>query len=249
MFDTNVLVFCFMHLFAEIKIMLAHDDTHERLVDAAGRVFAEKGYEGATVREICQLAAVNLAAVNYYFRDKERLYIETVKSSCQGQAEQFPLPEWPKGTPAVAKLRDFIKTLVRQMVDHASLQSEWHRQLLLREMAQPTAACAEMVREVIRPKAEVLSGILGEFLPDVPERKRWLIGFSIVGQAFFHRMAWPIVSTLVGEEEHRAYDATLLTEHITQFSLAALGLAEPIRKKARGKGAASRRRRVKHSRK
>ena len=135
------------------------------------------------------------------------------------------------------------------MVDHPALQSEWHRQLFLREMAQPTAACAEMVRDVIRPMAEVLSGILGEFLPDVPERKRWLIGFSIVGQAFFHRMAWPIVSTLVGEEEHRTYDATLLTEHITQFSLAALGLEEPIRKMATGKGAASRRRQVKHSRK
>jgi len=248
MFYMNVLVFCFMQLFAEIKIMPAHDDTQERLVDAAGRVFAEKGYDGATVREICQLAAVNLAAVNYYFRDKERLYIETVKSACQRQAQQFPLPGWPEGAPAVAKLRDFIKTLVSRMVDHPSLQSEWHRQLFLREMAQPTAACAEMVRDVIRPMAEVLSGILGEFLPDVPNRKRWLIGFSIVGQAFFHRMAWPIVSTLVGEEEHRTYDATLLTEHITQFSLAALGLEEPIRKMATGKGAASRRR-VKHSRK
>jgi len=61
-------------------------------------------------------------------------------------------------------------------------------------------------------------------------------------------MAWPIVSTLVGEEEHRTYDATLLAEHITQFSLAALGLEEPIRKMTRSKGAVSRRR-FKHSRK
>jgi AcrR family transcriptional regulator len=219
----------------------AHDDAQERLIDAAGRIFAEKGYDGATVRDICQLAGVNLAAVNYYFRDKERLYIETVKSACQRQAEQFPMPEWPEGTPAVTKFRDFIKGLVRRMVDHPAHQSEWHRQLFLREMAQPTAACAEMVRDVIRPMAQVLSGILDEFLPHVPERKRWLIGFSIVGQAFFHRMAWPIVSMLVGEEEHRAYDVALLTEHITQFSLAALGLEEPIGKMAKGKAAASRR--------
>jgi AcrR family transcriptional regulator len=248
MFDIIVLVFCFMHLFAENKIMKAPDDTQERLVDAAGRIFAEKGYDGATVRDICQLAAVNLAAVNYYFRDKEHLYIETVKSACQRQAEQFPLTEWPAGTPPVAKLRDFIKALVSRMIDHPSLQSEWHRQLLLREMAQPTAACAEMVRDVIRPMADVLSAILLEFMPGLPERKRWLIGFSIVGQAFFHRMAWPIVSSLVGEEEHGAYDAALLTEHITQFSLAALGLEEPIGNTVHGKGADSRRR-VKHHRK
>ena len=243
-----------MHLFAENIAMSSHDDVRvhddaqERLIDAAGRIFAEKGYDGATVRDICQLAGVNLAAVNYYFRDKERLYIETVKSACQSQAEQFPLPKWPEGTPAVAKLRDYINALVRRMVDHPASQSEWYRQLFLREMAQPTAACAELVRDVIRPMADVLTGILSEFLPHVPERKRWLIGFSIVGQAFFHRMAWPMVSTLVGEEEHRAYDVSLLTEHITQFSLAALGLEEPIRKTTRGKGAASRRRQAKHSR-
>ena len=226
-----------------------HDDAQERLIDAAGRIFAEKGYDGATVRDICQLARVNLAAVNYYFRDKERLYVETVKSACQSQAEQFPLRKWPEGTPAVTKLRDYINALVRRMVDHPASQSEWYRQLFLREMAQPTAACAELVRDVIRPMADVLTGILSEFLPHVPERKRWLIGFSIVGQAFFHRMAWPMVSTLVGEEEHRAYDVALLTEHITQFSLAALGLEEPIRETAKGKGAASQGRQTKHSRK
>ena len=56
------------------------DDTRERLLEAASRVFAEKGYEKATVREICTAAKVsNLAAVNYYFGDKERLYIESVK--------------------------------------------------------------------------------------------------------------------------------------------------------------------------
>ena len=219
----------------------AHDDAQERLIDAAGRIFAEKGYDGATVRDICQQANANLAAINYYFRDKERLYIETVKSACQRQAEQFPLPHWPEGTPSVVKLRDFIKTLVRRMVDHPADRSEWHRHLFLREMAQPTAACAEMVRDVIRPMAEVLSDILREFIPEVPDRKRWLIGFSIVGQAFFHRMAGPIVSKLVGEEEHRAYDVELLTDHITEFSLAALGVQKPTGKTAKAKGPASRR--------
>jgi hypothetical protein len=150
------------------------------------------------------------------------------------------MPAWPEGTPAVAKLHDFIQTLVRRMVDHPPLQSQWHRQLFLREMAHPSAACAEMVRDVIRPMAVVLSGILAELLPDLPDRKRWLIGFSIVGQAFFHRMAQPIISMLVGEEEYSKYDVALLADHVTQFSLAALGLEtaprSPVtRKSKRGK--------------
>jgi TetR/AcrR family transcriptional regulator, regulator of cefoperazone and chloramphenicol sensitivity len=205
------------------------DATPGRLLEAAGQVFADKGFEGATVREICQRAGVNIAAVNYYFRDKERLYIEAVKSACHGQAEQ--VPAWPEGTPGSVKLRDFIQTMVRRMVD--GQPSQWQRQLFLREMAQPTAACAELVREVIRPMAEVLSGILAELMPGVPEDKRWLIGFSIVGQCLFYRLARPIVTMLVGEKEHRRYDATLLAEHITQFSLAALGLSKTQRAPAK----------------
>ena len=52
-----------------------------QLLDAAGKVFAEKGYDRSTVREICSLAGVNVSAVNYYFGDKERLYIEAVKNA------------------------------------------------------------------------------------------------------------------------------------------------------------------------
>jgi AcrR family transcriptional regulator len=218
--------------------MLVQDDTQERLLDAAGQVFAEKGFEGATVRQICQQAQVNIAAVNYYFRDKERLYIEAVKSACRCQGAQFPLPQWPLDTAPLVKLRDFIRTFVSRMVDEGN--SQWQRQLFLREMAQPTAACAELVRDQIRPTAEVLSDILRELVPNVPEAKRWLIGFSIIGQCIFYRLARPIVALLVGEAEHRAYDASLLSEHITQFSLAALGL-EKSENKPRRKAASRKR--------
>ena len=41
----------------------------ERLLEAAGEIFAEHGFRNTTVREICKRADINLAAVNYYFRD------------------------------------------------------------------------------------------------------------------------------------------------------------------------------------
>jgi AcrR family transcriptional regulator len=205
--------------------MTTNDDTQERLLQAAGELFAEKGFEGTTVREICQRAgAGNIAAVNYYFRDKDRLYIEAVKSACMRQAEHFPFPDWAAGTPPQVKLRDFIAVLLNRMQGHDS--APWARALFLRELAYPTAACAEFVRSVARPNAELLTRIITELLPDVPERKRRLIAFSIVGQCFFHRFAQPIVAQLVGEEELRTYDSALLAEHITDFSFAALRLKQ-----------------------
>jgi AcrR family transcriptional regulator len=50
--------------------------TRERLLDVAERVFAERGFAGASVREITDGAEANLGAINYYFRSKENLYAE-----------------------------------------------------------------------------------------------------------------------------------------------------------------------------
>ena len=59
--------------------MEEHDSTRTRIIEAAGEVFAEKGFADGTVREICQRAGANVAAVNYHFRDKEELLFAAVK--------------------------------------------------------------------------------------------------------------------------------------------------------------------------
>src|SRR6516164_2523355 len=98
---------CLMHLFGRTG-MASADEPRQRLLEAAGEIFAAKGFEGATVRDICKRAGANIAAVNYYFRDKERLYIEAVKHAACIEPEEVHLA-WPPNTPAAVKLRDFIR--------------------------------------------------------------------------------------------------------------------------------------------
>ena len=52
--------------------------TRERLIAAAGAVFARDGFQRAGVRDICGLAGANVASVKYYFGNKEGLYRETI---------------------------------------------------------------------------------------------------------------------------------------------------------------------------
>jgi AcrR family transcriptional regulator len=199
------------------------DATQQRLLDAAEEVFAEKGFKAVSIREICKRADANVAAVNYYFGDKDRLYIEAVKYTHRSCTQGMPLPEWPAGTNVVTKLRDFIRVLVTRMMQPSSVAS---LQLMMRELAHPTAACVEIVRDYIQPLAEKLVGILTELLPDATDRHRALVAFSIVGQAHFYRYHRPIAALLVGEQEFGQYDVELVANHITQFTFKALGIKE-----------------------
>jgi AcrR family transcriptional regulator len=202
------------------------DDTQSRLLEAAGEVFAEQGFKAATVRQIVERAGLsNIAAVNYYFGDKETLYAEAVKKAFRGRSAPAAAPnDWPAGTPPAVKLRAFIRAFAGDLINEHG--SPWHMKLIARELTQPSAGCAAFVRDYARPHFEALCRILREVLPaDATDEKCHLTAISILGQVIHHRCARPIIAQLVGSEEAATYDAERLGEHIADFSLAALGLS------------------------
>jgi AcrR family transcriptional regulator len=202
------------------------EDTRQRLLETAGQIFADRGLHAATVREICKQAGVNIAAINYHFGDKERLYVEAVKFAHRCRIEEMPIPDWPEGTPATVKLRHFIGMMLHRMVFDDS--PAWQKRLVLREMSEPTGACAELVRDRIRPVADRLTAILRELLPpDTSPMQAYLVGFSVVGQCFLYGINKPVVTHLMAEAGCEL-DVELVAEHITRFTLAALGLAKPV---------------------
>lgn len=190
-------------------------------MNVAGPQFAERGFRSTTVREICEQSKANQAAINYHFRDKENLYIECVRSAGQACMARVPMPTWPEGTPPEQKLRDWVRMFLNRVaVDH---EPAWHAQLIMREMLLPTKACAEFVKEYVRPTFGVMQEILGELLPgDFPARRKLLIGFSIAGQILHYRTARPVLTMLLGPETFQSLDVETLTDHITAFSLAAI---------------------------
>jgi len=195
--------------------------TRDRIIEAAGESFADRGFEATTVRDICQRAGANLAAVNYYFGDKQRLYVEAVVRAHQWRMERAQLPEWSSETSAEKKLADFIHTFLRRI--RTGPEGTWHTRLVMREISQPSTACAELVQSSIRPQFEVLSAILRELLPiETPEEELHATAFSVVGQCLFYHFADPVVRNLLSAEEYDELDVERLAQHITQFSTAAI---------------------------
>ena len=50
------------------------EETKARLIECAGRLIADQGFDRTTSKDICRLAGTNLAAVNYHFGSREGLY-------------------------------------------------------------------------------------------------------------------------------------------------------------------------------
>lgn len=197
-------------------------DPRRRILLAAGPIFAEKGFDGATVREISHQAGVNLAAVNYYFGDKERLYLATVKQACETRQRQEPLPAWNDQATPQARLRGFVDTMLRRMV---GLQTaSWEVKLMMREIVQPTSACRELVRDYFRPTFDLLLGIVEQVVGKPVARHRLeQLGFSIIGQCLFYRVAGEVVTMIVPSDElDKQYSTESLANHITEFTSAAL---------------------------
>jgi len=203
-------------------------DARDRILLAAGREFAEKGYEAATIRDICLAAGVNGAAVNYYFGDKRRLYVESVRHAHEQRLRQVPEPQWDPGTSPARKLREFLDNTLERMLGFG--QPPWQVRLMLREVLQPTEACRELVEDYFRPHFQLLVSILAELAAgrlDEPRLRR--LAVSVMGQCFVYRAAGDVVGMLVpADEVARLHTPRELAVHVTQVTLAALDVGPAL---------------------
>jgi AcrR family transcriptional regulator len=60
-----------------------NDSTKSIILEKAHKLFADRGVNGVSVREIAKECDVNIAAINYHFTNKDNLYIETIRHSMQ----------------------------------------------------------------------------------------------------------------------------------------------------------------------
>ena len=196
--------------------------TRERLLSAAGEVFAEQGFRGATVRDICSRADANIAAVNYHFGDKEKLYSAVLRHWLVEALKKYP-PDGnlPPDAPANERLHAFVRSWLFRMLGEG--MPAWHGRLMAREMSEPTAAFDILLDETVRPMAGRLTNIVRKLLgPDAPPNLIDDCAMSIAGQCCFYRHAHEMIRRLYPDRPHTPERIEHLADHITQFSLAAI---------------------------
>ncbi len=124
------------------------DARKERILAAAGEVFAKAGFAVGSVREISLKARVNVAAINYYFGSKEGLYREVLLAAHRQLLDQEPPPN--QADEPEQALREWIHFCLRFVLLKRSAHPVLGR-LMAHEMHQPTAALGELVKLIIKP--------------------------------------------------------------------------------------------------
>jgi AcrR family transcriptional regulator len=156
----------------------------EHLMAQATRIFAAKGFAGASTREICDAAGVNVAAIHYYFGDKEGLYRAVLAR---------PLAEMMAGfgrfdDPALA-LEDALGMFLAPFLDMVACSDpddlEAHvMRLHLREMLEPTPAFREITAQIIVPVHNALTTVLARHCGlEQPDTDISRLSFAIVAMA------------------------------------------------------------------
>jgi len=189
-----------------------------RLLEAAGRLFAEKGFDRATAKEICEHAGTNTAAVNYYFGGIEGLYADVVQEARRRFAALHELTMTGKAD-ARSKLEAYMD-LIATLTGGAS--SSWVLGVLSRELLAPVSAPMPEAEEL--GKLRTMRALVAELM-DLPE------DHPAVAHACVSVLAPCLMLLVAGRRTIEgafpefglvAEDASPLARHLTEFALAGL---------------------------
>jgi AcrR family transcriptional regulator len=198
-------------------------DTRAHLLEAAGHVFAEKGFDRATGKEICERAGTNTAAVNYYFGGIEGLYA-AVLLEAHGRLLNFEkMAAVVAGKPdAQAKLHALIGLIAESLSGRAS--SSWEVRVIGREVVAPSPAFTALRESEIPAKSRILKAIVGELTglpPDHPAVARGCL--SIIAPCLMLAIAdRSILKRVFPQLGLGPADAPALTDHMVRYALAGL---------------------------
>jgi AcrR family transcriptional regulator len=198
----------------------AEASPRERLIATAGEVFAELGFHAATVRQITEKAGLNVAAINYHFRDKTELYAACLHAAHCTAMEAAGEWECESDDPE-ERLHHFIDRMLRRMLNPD--RPKWHHALIGREMIEPTGALDLMVEQGIRPDCRELEAIVHQLTGgDLPRDRVMMLGCSVVGQCLFYLQNRPIIERLYPKFRSKPPTIEQLVEHIYAFSVTAI---------------------------
>jgi len=158
---------------AEPVLAAGEKATKQRLLDAAVRLFAERGFQGASVRAVTEAAGASVSAANYHFGSKEEMLRAAIVSRAtplnERRLEALAAVERGAGQGGAPTVEEVVRAFVYPILEmraEANSEETAYRGLAARLYVDPPAAVAQIRREVFEPVNERFREVLSRALPD-----------------------------------------------------------------------------------
>jgi AcrR family transcriptional regulator len=196
--------------------------TRERILKAAERLFAERGYDGTSIRAIVAKARVNQAAINYHFEGKDGLYREVLHAAFRALTEdQLAHADEMKSMSREAALAEFVKRQLRPLTARDELSR--HLRIFNWETVRPTPVFRKLMSEEASPFMGLAVDLIRRFLPEADQRTLmvaavWLLGQCSVFVRNREQLAGPPISLSINADS-----AEWLARTISAWTVNGLG--------------------------
>lgn len=198
--------------------------TKQRLLAAAGPLFAARGFAGTSMRDIADRAGVNLAAANYHFGSKKDLYVAVLREQfalvrAELERQRAAVPSTDLARLARAELEALVAARCRAILDVlVGPSATLHGPLMQREFTDPTEALPVVLAEFVGPMFAELAALVRHLEPALDPQAVQRCVFSCVGQVVFYRLAKPAVLGVLGATEYPPDFVAQTAAHINEFS-------------------------------
>jgi AcrR family transcriptional regulator len=198
------------------------DDTRTALLRAGREIFAEQGYDGASVRAITARADANLGAITYHFGSKEALYHEVLRTMLTPLRDRVAEVSGVDATPL-----DRLDAVVEAYFLHFASHGDLPRLLMERIAAGqlPPPPVATLMKSILG----ILSGLVreGQSEGSVRDGDPVLLSLSLVAQPVYLTLVQAPLRGVVGLDLRDPKGFERLVRHARAFVRAGL-TASPL---------------------
>lgn len=202
-------------------------DTRSEFIEAALKLFAEHGYDGASIRMIAQQAGRPISLIGHHFGSKEGIYLEvfrylTTRSMFSMEEVAFIPPKTK--VDAVRIFREQIHSLYAEVCPDDPAKDDMRKQgnkLFLWEMRNPRPEIQVLLQKQLQPWVNKLKACIQVMRPDLSEDEIIFLGSSIMIQVAGQSLLEGVRNIIWGAH---GIKSSRSAELLAEFSLQGLGI-------------------------
>lgn len=194
------------------KRMKQDGETTQSILSAARELFAERGYDGASIRAITARAGVNLGAVTYHFGTKERLYLAVVATATRPLLDRVTAA----GADSIDPL-DRIESVLRCAFGHFAEFRE-AGSFMLQELSLHRSLPLPM-RTVMESNIRLVAELIrqGQEFGSIAAGDPTLLALSVVSQPIYYTLAQDPLRDAIGLDRSDPETQSGVVEHVVAF--------------------------------